>query len=289
MSSGQPELSVIIPVHNGALYLGEQLEAVRESLSLLTSSELIVVDNKSTDDSVLVVEQWARASGVPVRIVQANQKAGEPHARNVGWHEARSEYIAYCDADDAVSPKWAKSIVNALQENGYATGPLDTRKLNAPEIADLRGESLLVQQPIVHNLVPFAHGCNMGFRRSILESLGGFDETYLIACDIEIAVRAWRDGMSLAWAPDALVHYRLRPTPLETYRQSRAYGRSRHRIAKLVPEAPDAAGEARARARRAVWLIKHLPELRTFRGRSNWCWVAGGMVGELQGFVRPDS
>jgi glycosyltransferase involved in cell wall biosynthesis len=274
--------SVIIPMHNAAGTIREQLDGLGVATQHTPDAEIIVVDNRSTDDGAAVVADWVRVTGASVRIIEAHDKAGEPYARNVGWQSAESERILFCDADDVVSPPWVRALVDILREHRYATGPLDTVRLNDPRIVDLRGQALFHSKPMLEGGIPFAHGCNMGFQRRALEELGGFDESFLIACDIEIAVRAWTKGIELKWVEDALVHYRLRSTVTEVYRQARAYGRSRRRIGHLTTSAPGRVDWGH-QLRRTGWLARHLPDLGTFGGRMKWAWVAGQVTGELEG------
>lgn len=275
--------SVVIPMHNGGDVIRQQLDGLSLALRNRPDAEIVVVDNRSTDRGAVVAAQWGDDAGAPVRVVDAHDKAGEPHARNVGWQAARSDVILFCDADDVVSPTWAGALAAALERNRYATGPLDTSRLNDPRIVDLRGQRLFRSIPTLANGIPFAHGCNMGFRRGALEQLSGFDESFLIGCDIEIAVRAWRDGIRLVWEPDALVHYRLRSTPGEVFRQARAYGRSRRRIAAMVDGPGVGDVDWWHQLRRTAWLARHAPGLARFGGRMEWAWVAGQVAGELEG------
>lgn len=276
-----PSASIVIPMHNGAAHIEQQLNGLKVALTSLPLVEILVVDNRSTDHGPDLVRAWADRADCNVRVVPAHDEPGEPHARNVGWKSAKHETILYCDADDLVSPTWAHSLIAKLQTSVYATGPLETNLLNDPATVDIRGQALFKALPRLRQGVPFAHGCNMGYQRSLLEELGGFDETYLIACDIEIAVRAWHRDIELAWVPEALVHYRLRPEPAAIYRQAHAYARSRRRIDRLLGGSGGL--DLGHQARRAYWLMRHLPSLRTFRGRAEWAWVAGQVTGEVGG------
>lgn len=86
-------VSIVLPVHNAAAFIGEALASIyaQEGLAL----EVIVVDDGSTDGSLALAQ-----SGFPaVRgIRQAN--AGIGAARNRGVEAARGEYLAFLDADD---------------------------------------------------------------------------------------------------------------------------------------------------------------------------------------------
>ncbi len=277
----KPSVSIVVPMHNGAASITEQLDGLDAAVCDLPGVEILVVDNRSTDGGAEIVRSWASAHRPALRLVPADEKAGEPYARNVGWRAADGEVILFCDADDVVAPAWARALTERLQDARYATGPLETARLNPPAIANLRGQRLFTSLPRLPQGIPFAHGCNLGFRRELLEELGGFDESYLIACDLEIAVRAHRHGVELAWAPEALVHYRLRSEPGEIYHQAGAYARSRRRIDRLLGGngRPDLAQQAR----RIAWLVRHLPGTVHYGGRAQWTWVAGQVTGELGG------
>lgn len=279
MSATTPDLSVVIPVHNGAEWLPAQLEAVTGSVTHDIHFEVIVVDNRSTDGSGELASDWGKQTDADLRVIDAFDRAGEPYARNIGIGAARSHKIAFCDADDVVGTGWVDAMANGLENHAYVTGPVDCGMLNDPWVAATREASMATSAPTVHG-IPFANGCNMGFQRSLLNRIGGFDESFLIGCDIEIAIRAWRADVRLAWEPGAIVNYRLRSSPRDIYRQARAYGGARKRFAALVPDAGDHSELRRKRIRRAAWLARHFRDAFDDHGRSKWMWVAGQVVGE---------
>lgn len=277
-------ISIVIPAHDPGSVLLDQLDAIATSVGARTDCEILVVDNRSADGTAAAVERWSADAAVVTRVVSADQRAGEPHARNVGWQAAAGDLILYCDADDLVTSDWVDSLSGALAGADYATGPMRTAALNPDWMRRVRG-SVFDGIPMLAGRVPYAHGCNMGFRRDALERLGGFDEEYLIACDLEIAVRAWRAGVELAFAPDAVVEYRLRTGWRDNYRQGRNYGRYRIRIRRLIPDVVDDAAERRATARRVLWLVrKAIPALWSRPTRARWIWVASQLDGEFRGW-----
>lgn len=279
------DLSIVIPMHNGADVIETQLDSLAESLRPIRRAEIIVVDNRSLDGSPDQVRRWAETHDVALTVIEAHDKPGEPYARNVGWRAASSAAVAFCDADDAVGQDWASAMGSGLGKHAYLTGPLDTKSLNHPAIADMRGQSLFRSVAHLQSGIPYAHGCNMGFQKSALEELGGFDESFLIGCDIEIAVRAHERGIHLAWNPQALVRYRLRSTPPAVYEQARAYGRARRRIDAAVGDGASSFSWGH-QLRRGAWLARHAPLLATYGGRMKWAWVAGQVAGELEGRFR---
>lgn len=276
-----PAVSVVIPVHDAAHTLVEQLDAL--AVAAADDLEILVIDNRSTDGSADVASRWAAEHDLDLRVVDASDRAGEPFARNVGLHEARGAFVLYCDADDRVAPTWITAMRTALRDAAYATGPIEMHALNPAWIADVRGSSV-TGRSLMYDRVPYAHGCNMGFRRDALLAIGGFDESYTAGCDLDIAIRMWEAGHDLAYAEGATIHYRLRPTLRATYGQGRFYGRHRVRIRRRLADAGvGSAGRAR-HARRALWLTRKAPlALAHRRTRARWVWVLGQLVGERQG------
>ena len=111
-----PQISIVIPSFNSGEYIGEALDSALAQVGVQT--EVIVVDDGSTDDTVARVQAY----GDRVRLIQqANQ--GSAVARNRGVAEARADYIAFLDADDywhpqKLSRQWA--AVQAGAELVYA-------------------------------------------------------------------------------------------------------------------------------------------------------------------------
>lgn len=278
-----PHVSVVIPAHDAAATIVDQLDAVARAAAGL-DAELIVVDNRSTDATAAVVANWIATHDLDARLVSAADRAGEPHARNVGVDEARGELVCFCDADDVVHPGWLAALVDALADADYATGPLDLDTLNEPWLVDIRGRATTEHAAVLWDTVPYAHGCNMGFRRRTLVGLGGFDERYTTACDLDIALRMWDAGHELRYAPDAIVSYRLRRTAVDTFRQGRSYGRWRVPIRRRVDAAADVPSSFVPQLRRAAWLVRRaVPAVYDARARVAWAWVASQLWGEVRG------
>jgi glycosyltransferase involved in cell wall biosynthesis len=106
MSNQQPLVSVIVPNYNYARTLDLCLAALeRQHYPHL---EVIVVDDRSTDDSVAV----ARRHGVRVLVTDTN--IGAPAARNLGVEHARGEVLFFLDSDVALAPDAVANAVAVL-------------------------------------------------------------------------------------------------------------------------------------------------------------------------------
>jgi glycosyltransferase involved in cell wall biosynthesis len=280
------ELSVVIPAHNEEMRIGDQLDA------LLAQSwdgewEIVVVDNRSTDATGAVVADYS-ARDPRVRLVRAPERAGLNFARNAGIEASRGRSFALCDADDLVAPGWVAAIGTALRTHDVVTGPLELDRLNPPWLAASRGRGDERGLPTFHGLFATVHGNNMGMVRERFDAIGRFDldDRIIGVDDVELSLRVWTAGLAVHFVPDAVVHYRYRQEPSALWRQGRTYGRARPYLVRRMRAQGLPAPSRVAGWRSWVWLLVHLPDLRTRSGRAVWVWVAGNRVGRLEGSVR---
>lgn len=278
------DLSVVIPARNVADTLPAQLDALLAQ-SWDGSWEIVVVDNGSTDATPSLVAAYA-GRDPRVRLVAAPDKAGLSYARNVGIRSAASENVAICDGDDVVGPNWVAAMGAVLKEHECATGPLLLDELNPPWLARSRGRGNDAGLRYFFDIFPVASGGNLGIRRTVAEKIGGFDEEVGIASDVELSFRLWRAGVEVAFVPEAYLHYRLRDSARDLWRQGRSYGVCRPQICRKVREAGFRPPSRVAGWRSYVWLVVRLPRLRTREGRAVWSWIAGNRFGQLEGCLR---
>jgi glycosyltransferase involved in cell wall biosynthesis len=279
------DLSVVIPARNEAGTISDQLDALADQ-EWTGAWEVVVVDNGSTDTTPDLVT--ARARRDPrVRLVRALERAGLNYARNVGIGATRGRAFVLCDADDLVAPGWVAAMGTALAGSELVTGVLELDRLNPRWLADSRGRGDERGLPTFHGIFPTVHGNNMGMQRWAWDRLGRFDEDVLIGSDdVELSMRAWQAGVPVQFVPDAVVHYRYRPEPSALWRQGRNYGRSRPLVVRRLRDRGLECPGPFSGWRSWLWLVAHLPSLRTREGRAAWTWVAGNRVGQLEGSIR---
>lgn len=274
-------ISVVVPAHNAAATIREQLVAIQAQLR--EQDELIVVDNRSTDATALVAGEMANEDA-RVQVVSASDRPGAAHARNAGARAAVRPLLAFCDADDVVSPGWLEALRNGLTEHDYVAGWLEVETLNPRSVIGIKGRPVR-SMPIFLGLVPFAHGSNFGIRREVWDRAGGMDEDegVIPGEDVELAVRLAAAGVSMGFRADAVVHYRYRTTPRDLYRQARAYSR----VVPLMVKRMKAAGLGRPPVfldpGKWLWLLVRLPWVRSPEGRARWAYQAGVRVGLVAG------
>lgn len=104
----QVKVSVIIPVYNTEKYLRECLDSVINQT--LKDIEIICIDDGSMDNSLQILQEYAKKDDRIIVLTQENQKQGA--ARNKGLSIARGEYIQFVDSDDYLVKDACERIYN---------------------------------------------------------------------------------------------------------------------------------------------------------------------------------
>ena len=112
MSAEVPVISVIVPCFNQAHLLREALDSVGTPRR---GTEIVVVDDGSTDDTLAVANDYAVRSPVPVFVVRQDHQ-GCAAARNRGLRESRGQYLVFLDADDRLAPGALDLAATAIEE-----------------------------------------------------------------------------------------------------------------------------------------------------------------------------
>jgi len=97
-------ISLVIPTYNGAAFIESALRSVYAQTLLPT--EIIVVDDASTDDTPEVVASLVQHSAVPLRLIRRTLNSGGPAIPlNAAIAEAQGELITILDQDDVFLPR----------------------------------------------------------------------------------------------------------------------------------------------------------------------------------------
>ena len=105
----EPEISVVLPVYDGAGFIADSLRSVGASLEALGRSyELIVVSDGSRDRTVELVEELAHPA---VRLFHYPQNQGKGFAISLGLAQARGRLIGWIDSDGEVDPEFFATAV----------------------------------------------------------------------------------------------------------------------------------------------------------------------------------
>ena len=107
MAVNKYKISVLIPVYNTEKYLKSCLDSViKQSLKDI---EIICVDDKSTDDTLKILKQYA-AQDSRIKLVEQQKNGGLSNARNAGLEVACGAYIGFVDSDDYVDLEFYEKL-----------------------------------------------------------------------------------------------------------------------------------------------------------------------------------
>ncbi len=211
------QVSVVVPARNAASTIGDALAA----LSTQTSSvpwEVVVVDNGSSDSTVDIVNSWTPR--LPNLRVTPCSRPGINSARNAGVRAAQGEFIVLTDADDVVSAGWLEAMASTLRSADVVGGRLETELLNPALVSATRSNPVSSSLPFFGEFA-YAVGASLGFRRSVFEQIGGFDEHFVKGGgdDVDFCLRAQYEGFRIGFASGAVTHYRFRVRLRDYYTQ----------------------------------------------------------------------
>lgn len=109
----KPLVSVIMPVYNGEKYIGKAIKSV---LAQKVPTELLVIDDCSTDKTELTVMKYMDSGNI--RYIRNKENMGAARSRNWGVKASKGKYIAFLDADDW----WEEGKLEAQVETMGLTG-----------------------------------------------------------------------------------------------------------------------------------------------------------------------
>jgi len=204
-------VSIITPAHNSEAYLqGSVDSAIAQSF---TDFELLIVDDGSTDGTRALARQLAERDQ-RVRVVMRSDRGGAAAGRNLAMRHARGAFFALLDSDDIWHPTFLQAqmeilrrlpAVDVVSGNAYNLGGgFDGQPLSsvASDLRPIRLIDMLEHENAV---------CIMSvLRRTVYDTIGGFDETLTVSEDYDFWIRAALAGFRFVQNPVPLADYRRR-------------------------------------------------------------------------------
>jgi glycosyltransferase involved in cell wall biosynthesis len=199
-SGRRPLISVVVTVKNEERGLARLFESLLVQERPL---EIVLVDALSHDRSWSIAEEYRARYPKLFRIERKFGSRGM--GRNEGVRLATGDYIAFIDGDCVADSRWLHEIRAGFEEAPVVAGR--TVAVGSTRYGELERVELFQKG----NDVTFP-SCNLGYRRALFESLGGFDPHFITAEDIDLNLRAVEHGAHLRSVPDAIVYHQMRTT-----------------------------------------------------------------------------
>lgn len=231
----RPLVSIVIPVYNGAAYLGEAIDSALAQTC--PDTEVVVVNDGSTDDGA--TEKIALSYGDRIRYF-AKENGGVSSALNLGIKKMRGQYFSWLSHDDVYTADKIQSQLELLSDAPDKTMCFCTiRQINAKsafisgkkkmELAD--GAILTARQALSYALRHTFNGCSMLVPKAAFDECGGFDEEMRYCQDIFMWWKILLSGYSLAYSDTVGVLSRVHSAQM-TGRHMTVYHRDALKIAQ---------------------------------------------------------
>ncbi|MHB8351238.1 MAG: glycosyltransferase [Thermoplasmata archaeon] len=216
-SSADPPtfVSVVITVRNEERHLPALLESL---VHQEPPFEIILVDALSHDRTYPIAVEFATGHPDLLRVYRHHGSRGI--GRNHGVARARGDWIAFIDGDCIADSGWLRAIREGFRHADVVAGLTTT--VGNPSYGHLDRVELYQ----AGNDVTYP-SCNLAYTRRLFQALGGFDPRFITAEDIDLNLRAVRQGARLLYVPEARVYHEVRGTLLRFLVQAywNGYGR----------------------------------------------------------------
>ncbi len=198
---------MVVSTYNRPARLERLLAGLRRQALPRAEFEVIVVDNGSAGSQTqsLLSRESERAE-LTLRTLRHERTRGPAGGRNSGWQLARAPLVAFIDDDCVPEERWLPAMLAESRAHPGAIVQGPTRP--APDELDRQG--VFSHTVRIEELGPQYETCNIAYPRALLESLGGFDESFgalPAGEDTDLAWRALEHGAASVFAPEAVVHH----------------------------------------------------------------------------------
>ncbi len=216
-----PLVSIIVINYNGVSLLKDCFASLKKLTYPSESIEFIMVDNGSSDRSVL----FMRENFIDVKIIENKKNLGFAEPNNMAAAMAKGEYLAFLNNDMKVRPDWLLKLIEAIKNSPDDVICVGSKILNwHGEKVQFGGGGLafdgcgfeVSSLPASEEPYPpvlFACGGAMLIKRDIFIKLGGFDPKYFAYFeDVDLGWRLWITGYRVLLVPDSIVYHHHQKT-----------------------------------------------------------------------------
>lgn len=182
--------------------------------------EIVIVDAHSRDRTVEIGREYStRYPFIRVEVHGGTRAEG----RNYGVRIAKGDVVAFIDGDAIVNPFWAERIRKAMAKANVVAG--QTINIGYKPFEELERVALIYQGFDI--TFP---STNLAYRKDVYTAIGGFDEWFITAEDIDLNLRAVNAGNAICFEPEAIVYHRTRASIYDFIRQAFWNGAGRKQL-----------------------------------------------------------
>ena len=239
MTTHRPSVSIVIPAYNEARSIRRCVLAALDQR--IPAHEIIVVDNRSTDETAAIVRQMQREfPDGNIRLLHQNRSQGIIPTRNHGFRYANGDVIGRIDADSLIDDAWVGAVQQVFRkpEVMAATGPVTYHDMPLKKFGLQADDALRQLVSRLGGNYQFLFGSNMAIRRSAWRQIAHevcHDPHDTMHEDIDLSIHLSQHGLKAVYAPNmvgGMSARRLRDSPKDYHRYVMRFERTylRHRV-----------------------------------------------------------
>ncbi|MDH6244814.1 mycofactocin biosynthesis glycosyltransferase MftF [Mycobacterium sp. OTB74] len=227
------DVTIVIPVRDNAIGVVRLLGALR-------GLRVVVVDDGS---AVPLMAADLEGHHCDVRVLHHDVSRGPAAARNTGLAACETDFVAFLDSDVVPRRGWLEALLGHFCDPAVALVAPRIVGLREPENLIARYEAVrssldlgIREAPVVpYGPVAYVPSAAIICRRSVLDEVGGFDETLQCGEDVDLCWRFIEAGARLRYEPIALVAHEHRTDLREWFTRKAFYGSSAAPLALRHP------------------------------------------------------
>ena len=194
-------MDIVLVTYNSSKWIKCCMEAIAASQGLTQALNVFVVDNQSSDDTIVQLEQFSKDKRfTSFTIDKQTQNLGFGKANNAGAMLGKDDIICFINVDTEVFPDTFANLQAEVAASDAHVGAWEMRQIpfEHPKLYD----------PVTEE-TSWMSGAAFAVRRSIFETIGGFDpQIFMYAEDVDISWRIRAQGYTLKYCPKVMIrHY----------------------------------------------------------------------------------
>lgn len=234
-SGGNLYFTVLVPFYNEERHIITCLEALAQQDYPPDRTEVLLLDDGSTDAGSALVRAWLQAHACPHVQLVTLPKNGKKTAITAGIARAKGTHIACTDADCTPPRHWLALLAAAFEQHQpqLVAGPVlfhhERRFIEWFQSLDLLGLMGVTGSGIYFRWQHMANGANIAYAKAVFEAVQGFEGNAHIASGddlflVQKIARRWPGGVFFLKNADAAVPTLAMPTLRRFVRQRIRWG-----------------------------------------------------------------
>ena len=191
----EKRVSILMCVKNAEKYIGECMRSILDQT--FTDFELVVIDDLSNDHTRQKIERFGDKR---IRYSRNEKWLGIAKSRNRALKQATGKYVFLTDGDCTVSKNWIEEGLRYF-EDANCVGVEGKTFYVSEEYKPTRSDGVIENKKGGQFMT-----CNIAYKKSILEKIGGFDERFIYIDDRDLAWRAQKLGR-ICFNPEMIVYH----------------------------------------------------------------------------------